>query len=111
MTKAITTVCVTLEDREDGGLRVSSTDLPGLILSGTDKQAVFNKIAPAITAIFKAAQGLDVKVSATKPIQEILDGQNPQTVDINVHKAEESISRASSHVRHKVFVVELPQAA
>lgn len=110
MTKAITTVCVKLEDREDGGLRVSSSDMPGLILSGRDPVIVMNKIAPAIVAIFKAAKGLDVVVQATKDVSEILDGENPQTVDMNIHDACEGANRPSNSHR-KVFVVELRQAA
>lgn len=46
-------VSVTMEDREDGGLFVYSEDLPGLILSGPDKDAICNCIAPAIEAIFR----------------------------------------------------------
>jgi hypothetical protein len=105
-----TTVCVTLEDREDGGLRVSSTKLPGLILSGPDKAAVVAKIAPAIKAIFKAAKGLDVTVHPEKPIDEILDGKNPQTVDMDV-QSDDTTGRTGAHIHHKLFVVEFRQAA
>ena len=39
------------ERREDGGLRISSPDIPGLILSGADVRAVFRDVAPAIDAL------------------------------------------------------------
>lgn len=44
-------VTLKLEYREDGGLRVSSPDMRGLILSGEDKHAVMESIVPAIEAI------------------------------------------------------------
>jgi len=106
MSGAITTVCVSLEDREDGGLRVFSDELPGLILSGHDKKAVLEKIAPAIAALLKAAKGWDVCVRAAKPLSEILDGKNPQTLDMHVHKSE-----TGPHIHTQVFVVEFRQAA
>lgn len=43
-----------LEAREDGGLHVSSPDLPGLILSGPDQAAVMAKVMPAIDALEEA---------------------------------------------------------
>ena len=76
-TEDMTTVCVTIEDRKDGGLRVCSNELPGLILSGADQLAVMKRIAPAIAALFKAAKGLDVHVRPAKPLAEVLDGKNP----------------------------------
>lgn len=42
---------LTLEAREDGGLRISSEQMPGLILSGHDPDAVMAKVLPAITAL------------------------------------------------------------
>lgn len=108
-----TTVCVTLEDREDNGLRVYSDELPGLILSGADKRAVMDRIAPAIAALFKATKGLDVTVRPAKPLSEVLDGKNPQTLDMNVHHRAGDTTTTSRGVAstHKVFVVELRQAA
>lgn len=44
-------VTITLEDREDGGLRVYSDDLPGLILSHSDRTKVGSDIVPAIDAL------------------------------------------------------------
>lgn len=36
------------ERREDGGLRVTSPEVPGLILSGADPREVLRDVAPAI---------------------------------------------------------------
>jgi|HubBroStandDraft_2_1064218.scaffolds.fasta_scaffold11849_5 hypothetical protein len=110
MLEAMTTVCVTLEDREDDGLRVYSDELTGLILSGADKMAVMEKICPAIAAIFKEAANLDVVVKPAKPLAEVLDGKNPQKLDVSIHKNGEA-HRGNSNIHTKVFVVEFRQAA
>jgi len=89
------TLTVSLEDREDGGVRVSSTELPGLVLSGADKQSVVEAIAPAIKALLEHGGLTIFEVHHSKPVAEILDGKNPQDVDM--------------HVQH--FVVEIRQAA
>jgi len=44
---------IVLEPREDGGLHVWSDDLPGLILSGADQEAVLSDIDIAIIALQK----------------------------------------------------------
>lgn len=42
---------IKIEEREDGGVRVSSPDWPGLLLSGSDHEKVMACILPAIRAI------------------------------------------------------------
>jgi len=81
----VTVVSVTLEDREDGGLRVFSADLPGLILSGIDKEAVCSNIAPAIQAIF-GHQGIEVRVRSARPLNEVLQSGSPREVDMHVQQ-------------------------
>lgn len=51
-------ITVTLEPREDGGLRVYSPDMPGLILSGFEGQKIKDGILPAVATlhVFKLAQ-------------------------------------------------------
>lgn len=44
---------ITIESREDGGLRVYSDDLPGLILSGAQSEKVIEDISPALLVILK----------------------------------------------------------
>lgn len=91
----ISTLTVTLHDREDGGLRVSSADLPGLILSAEDRHAVLNSIAPAIVALLEHRGFEGVTVKPAKSLSDMLNGKNPQDVDM--------------HVQH--FVVEYRRAA
>ena len=42
---------IIIERREDGGLRVYSDDIPGLILSHSDPRKVLADIAPALEVI------------------------------------------------------------
>jgi hypothetical protein len=44
---------VTIENREDGGANVSSEDLPGLILSGSNSVKILASIEPAARAILE----------------------------------------------------------
>jgi hypothetical protein len=90
-----TIVSVTLEDRDDHGLFVFSNDLPGLILSGADRETVCECIVPAIGAIFRHKGFADVHVSSVTPLSEILKLDSPRSVDL--------------HVQH--FLVELKKAA
>jgi len=46
-------VSVELIDRNDGGLDVRSGDLPGLIISGVDREKVRAAIVPAIRALLQ----------------------------------------------------------
>ncbi len=54
-------VSVMFERREDGGLRVYSNEVPGLILSGPDPELVFNDVVPALESLFKHNEELDVE--------------------------------------------------
>jgi hypothetical protein len=44
---------VTLADRQDGGVRIWSDDIPGLVLSGLNRAKVIADIEPAVRAILK----------------------------------------------------------
>jgi hypothetical protein len=44
-------VVVTFEDRENGGLRAYSDDIPGFVLSHSDPVAVLKDIEPALEEI------------------------------------------------------------
>jgi hypothetical protein len=59
----VVTVNVFLEPREDGGLRVYSDDLPGLVLSGRSGARVRQDIPRAIEGIlaYKFGAGLRVR--------------------------------------------------
>jgi hypothetical protein len=95
--KELTVVTVTFSDREGGGLSIYSDDLPGLILSGDNHDAVAKKIVPAIRALFEYKGFSKIKVMAAKPISEILRTVRPSDVDL--------------HVQHEQFVVEIHEAA
>lgn len=45
------TVTLRIIDREDGGLRIWSDDLPGLVLSHRDQSAVWRDLGPAIEVL------------------------------------------------------------
>jgi hypothetical protein len=85
MAMELTVVSVTLADREDGGLRVYSDDLPGLILSGADREHTCSLITVAIQEIF-AYQGVDVTVRPAKPLSDVLKSASPRNVDMHVQQ-------------------------
>lgn len=88
---AYSVVTVTLEDRADGGLRVRSEDLPGLILSGPDKHRVCDSIAPAIKALLEHKGIRVANVAPSQPIQDVIRQPSPRDLDM--------------HVKHEAFVV------
>ena len=94
---SLTVVTVTLKDREGGGLEVFSDDLPGLILSGSDRNKVASAIMPAIEALFRYKGFNKVIVRPATPVGQVLQSASPRDVDIHVH--------------YEQFVVELPEAA
>lgn len=104
MSNTLTVVTVTLEDRGDGGLRVSSEELPGLILSGANKDSVFRQIETAIKAIFEFNGFADVSVKHTVSPEEALRAPRPRDVQMVVNGA-------NQQVKTERFVVELPLAA
>jgi hypothetical protein len=84
MSKQVTVVTVTLEDRPDGGLRVSSDTLPGLMLAGSNKHAICEAIAPAIRAIFETKGYKIVNVLPNTPIKDVMREPSPRTLDVTV---------------------------
>lgn len=93
---SVTVITVTLSDREDGGLRIYSEDLPNLILSGPDRIVIAAAIVPAIEAIFKRKGFENVIVRPARPVAEVLQNASPRDVAV--------------HVQHEQqFVVEPPE--
>lgn len=79
------TLTVKLSNREDGGVSVSCSDLPGLILSGASKVGVVAAIPAAVSGLLRY-RGIDVvSVKHAKSMAEILNGQNPQHLDMHIH--------------------------
>ncbi|WP_421730769.1 hypothetical protein [Brevundimonas sp.] len=97
-------VTVTFHEREDGGMRVSSADLPGLLLSGSDKEHVFKMIAPSIGALLKRKGIAPVHVECAISLDEALKRSTPCDVDMHVRSQHE-------RVYTEEFVIELPLAA
>src|SRR4051812_24310122 len=84
MSKLVTVVTVTIEDMTDGGIRVYSDALPGLMLSGSKKAAICEAIAPAIRALFER-KGYKIEgVHANRPIPVVMREPSPREVDMHV---------------------------
>lgn len=107
MTKHTAVLTVTLLDREDGGLRVFSRDLPGLILSGPDRDAICNAIIPAMKAILthKGIEADDIRPAVALPI--VIQRPSPRDVDASVTHQEQHVNGATN----ATYVVEYHQAA
>ncbi len=95
MSRQLTIVSVTLEDRADGGIRVTSRDLPNLMLSGTKREAICAAIAPAIQAILERKGFKIVSVQPGRPFSEVLRDPSPRELSMHIQQ----------------FVVELAEAA
>jgi hypothetical protein len=62
------TICVRLKVvSSEGRIYISSDDVPGLYLWGTDPEEVFESVVPAIKELFKHNKGMDVEVVAQEP--------------------------------------------
>lgn len=88
------TIAVTLEEREDGGLRVSSRSLQGLHLAGADRERVWGMIPSAITTLLELNHG--VRVQSVRPTKTLAEACAKLPGDVEVHVEPE-----------RVFVVEL----
>jgi hypothetical protein len=44
---------IRVQDREDGGLRIWSDDIPGLVLSSLDRSGVWRDLGPAIEVLLE----------------------------------------------------------
>lgn len=74
-------VTVQIEDRPDGGIRVTSEDVRGLLMSGGDRQHVWNLVGPTVAGLLRANEGLDVeRVLYAAPSPE---SSGPQQVSLH----------------------------
>ena len=53
-------ITVQVGDRPDGGMRVTSADVPGLLLGGSDRQRVWAVVGPSVEYLLRVNRGLDV---------------------------------------------------
>ncbi|MGV8839800.1 MAG: hypothetical protein ACWA6X_05795 [Bauldia sp.] len=98
-----TTVTVSLDDREDGGLNVYSDSLPGLILSGPDREQVASMIAPAIKTLFESHGIRVVLVEPERPVEAVLAGTGSWTIGVHVRGTEHA---GKTHERR--YIVQFP---
>lgn len=73
MTEAQIKITVTFERREDDGLRVWSEDLPGLVLSHKDIDAVLADVKTALEGILSERLGTSIQVRPLVNIREALE--------------------------------------
>lgn len=66
-------VVVIFERRPDGGLRAYSDDVPGLVLSGSNPEAVFADVIPALETLFKYNREMDVQFAPVTDIRSALE--------------------------------------
>lgn len=95
-------IAVTIEDREDGGVRVSSRELIGLHLAGRDREAVWNMIPSAIKVLLERNHGK--KVESVRPSVTLEEAVKALPKDVHMHVVQKP------HVEQKSFVIELVAA-
>lgn len=100
-----TTVDVSLDDREDGGLNVYSDSLPGLILSGPDREKVASMIAPAIKTLLESRGIRVVLVEPERPVEAVLAGTGSRVVGLQLHELK---GVPDKHTHELRFVVQIP---
>lgn len=66
-------VTVCFEPRDDGGLRVYSDDVPGLVLSSTDVDGVIEDVPTALSVILSDRFGAEIAVEPLGNIREALE--------------------------------------
>ena len=63
-------IVLKIQQRKDGGVRVWSDDVPGLVLSGPDPEAVRRDVRPAVEEILSARLGCKVEVRDLAPLPD-----------------------------------------
>ena len=66
-------VKVTFERRDDGGLRAYSDEVPGFVLSGSDAEAVFEDVIPALERLFSCNRGMDLKFAPLTDVRVAME--------------------------------------
>lgn len=78
-------VTLKVEDRPDGGISVTSADVPGLLLSGADRKLIWSVVGLSVERLLRVNKSLDV-VRALLP-QEPPPGESPNHVAVEVEIA------------------------
>lgn len=82
-------IVVVFENRQDGGLRVYSDDVPGFSLSHPDSDAVMKDVKPALETIISEMIGMRVTVEPadkTRYVPWFPEGQR-ETREYETHRA------------------------
>ena len=66
-------IVVSLEPREDGGLRAYSDDVPGFVLSHSDADGVLADVKPTLEIILSALFNVPVSVSELASVRELVE--------------------------------------
>lgn len=104
MSKLEAPVTIKIEPRPDGGIRISSPDEPGLILSGSYAERVMLDVLPAVNALREhaAAEKANAEAAARKEAEwraagwiDFAGGECPVAPDTKVHY------RTAEEMRHE----------
>lgn len=68
---------VIFEERDDGGLRARSPELPNFLLSHSNRDSVLKDVVPALEILLSEMYGQQMKVRHVPGISEALDHQIP----------------------------------
>jgi len=78
-------IIVTLESRDDGGLRAYSDDVPGFVLSHPNREAVLEDIRPVLETILSAMWGVTVVASPLRSLKQIEDDVDDKVTIPDAH--------------------------
>jgi len=97
-------ITVRMSRRPDGGLRVWSDQLPGLVLSNKDPQRVMADIVPAMELILAEMLGCPVKAERLSPLPVLAPMSPPipmaAKVAAMIAKANDFIERTRGRVEY-----------
>ena len=77
-----------VEDRDDGGLFVTSRDVPGLYLSGAEGARIWSLVPETVAGLLRANRGWNVVNVLTPPLPAVRDGQASVEVEVAVQLAQ-----------------------
>ena len=86
-------VTLTVEDRSDGGISVTSEDVPGLLLSGKNPARIWGVVGMSVERLLRMNRGWDV-LRALLP-QEVPTGRTPLHVPCKVEIAVQLVLTAA----------------
>ena len=98
-------IVIHLQRRPDGGLRVWSDDVPGLVLSHADADRVMADIIPAVETIMAEVLGCAVRASELVSASSVLPAsRRPQTLGARVRELTVRLFAAGEETREYAAV-------